>query len=71
MFQHITLLKVYINIKQWSVNIMKSPYDVHFPTLIHIVYKRDKVYYFSSKNVISLMMADQGKYVDWSYTMSK
>jgi hypothetical protein len=40
-------------------------------TLIHIVYKRDKVYYFSSKNVISLMMADQGKYVDWPYTMSK
>ncbi len=47
MFQHIMLLRVYINVKQWNVSIMKSPYDVHFPTLI--VYKRDKVYYFSSK----------------------
>ncbi len=47
-----------------GANIMKSPYDVHFPTLIHIVCKRDKIYYFSSKNVISLMMVDQGKYVD-------
>ncbi len=35
MFQHITLFRVYINVKQWSVNIMKSPYDVHFPTYTH------------------------------------
>ncbi len=71
MFQHITLLKVYINIKQWNVSVMKSPYDVHFPTFIQIVYKRDKVNYFSNKNVISMMMTNQRKYVYWAYTMSK
>jgi hypothetical protein len=71
MFQHITLPRVYINVKQWSVSIMKSPYDLHFPTFIQIVYKRDRVYYFNNINVISMMIEDQGKFVDWANTMSK
>jgi hypothetical protein len=34
MLQHVTLPRVYMNVKQWSISIMTSPYDVHFPTLI-------------------------------------
>jgi hypothetical protein len=35
---------------------MKAPYDVHFLALIWIVYQKDKVHYFSNKNVISIMI---------------
>jgi hypothetical protein len=64
MFQHIALLGAYVNAKQWNVSKMKNPYNMWLPTLIQIIYKRDKVYYFSNKNAISTMIAIKGKYVN-------
>ena len=40
---------------------MKAPYDTHFLALIQIVYQKDKVHYFSSKNVISIIIVVEGK----------
>jgi hypothetical protein len=50
---------------------MKPPYDVHFLILIQIIHQKDKVYYFSNKNVIFVMMANWGKSVDWVDIMFK
>jgi hypothetical protein len=33
---------------------MKPPYDIHLPTLIQVIYQRDKVCYFSSKNAMPI-----------------
>ncbi len=65
MFQGVVLLIVYINAKQWNVNKMKKPYPICFPALIKIVYQiKNKVYYFSNINVISIMTINQGKFID-------
>jgi hypothetical protein len=53
--QWIVLVGAYINIKQWSVSKMKTSYDICFPTLIQIMYQRNKVYCFSNRNVIFIM----------------
>jgi hypothetical protein len=64
MFQRITLLGAYVNIEQWSVNKMKEPYDIHLLAFIQIIYQKDKVYYFSNRNAISIMTIVKGKEVD-------
>jgi len=44
---------------------MKKPYPICFPALIKIVYQiKNKVYYFSNINVISIMTINQGKFID-------
>jgi hypothetical protein len=55
MFQHIALLGAYVKIEQWSVSKMNPPYDICFPTLIQVIYYKDKVCYFNNKNVISII----------------
>jgi hypothetical protein len=52
MFQHIALLRAYLEIEQWNVSKMKPPYDIHFPTLIQVIYYMDKVCYYNKINVI-------------------
>jgi hypothetical protein len=64
MFQRITLLGAYVNIEQWSVNKMKEPYYIHLLAFIQIIYQKDKVYYFSNRNAISIMTIVKGKEVD-------
>jgi hypothetical protein len=65
MLQHIALPRTYVKIEQWSVGMMKPPYDICFHALIQVTYKRDKVSYFNNKNVISIMIVMQIKVVDW------
>jgi hypothetical protein len=48
----------------FGFNKVKPPYDIRLPTFIQVVYERDKVYYFSSRNVISIMIIVQGKAID-------
>jgi hypothetical protein len=50
MFQHIALLGAYVKIEQWSVSKMKPLYDIRFPTLVQIIYYRDKVCYINHNN---------------------
>ncbi len=55
MFQGVVLFIIYINEKQWNVSQMEKPYPISFLALIKIIYQRNKVYYFSNRNVISIM----------------
>jgi hypothetical protein len=71
MFQHIALLGTYVNGEQWSVDKMKNPYDILFLALVQIIYHKDKLWYFSNKSVISIMMAIKGKYVHCTDIMFK
>jgi hypothetical protein len=64
MLQGIVLPSAYINAKQWNVNKMKKSYTIHFPTFTQIIHMRNKVCYFSNRNVISIMIINQGKFVD-------
>jgi hypothetical protein len=34
---------------------MKSPYDIRFPIIIQVIYKKDKVCYFNNINIIPFM----------------
>lgn len=62
MFQSVALFIIYINAKQWNVSKMKKPYPISFFAFIKIVYQKNKVYYFSNRNVISII--NQGKFVN-------
>lgn len=42
---------------------MKQHYDIRFPTLIQIIYHKDKVYYFSTRIPISIMTIMKGNIV--------
>ncbi len=51
---------------------MKSlglPYLMKYPTIIYVIYQRNKVTYFNNKNVIMLMKIEKGKKVDWVQIM--
>jgi hypothetical protein len=50
---------------------MKPLYDIHFPTLIQVIYYVDKVCYFNNKNVISIITIMKRKEVDWANTLFK
>lgn len=71
MLQCIALLVAYVNIEQWSVSKMKQHYDICLPTLIQIIYQKDKVYYFNNIIAISIMITMKGKIVDWVDTIFK
>jgi len=40
--------------------------SIRYPTIISIIYQREKVQYFSNKNVITLVWAKKGYKVDWA-----
>ncbi len=71
MLQCITLLGWYVNIEQWSVNKMKKPCDNRLLAFIQIIYQKDKVYFFSNRNAISIMTIVKGKEVDWANNLFK
>ncbi len=50
---------------------MKQHYDICFPTLIQIIYQKDKVYYFNNIIAISIMTTMKGNIVDWVNTVFK
>jgi hypothetical protein len=45
------------------------PYLMKYPTIIYVIYQRNKVTYFNNKNVIMLMKIEKGKKVDWVQIM--
>ncbi len=57
-----------MSIKQWNVAKLKSPYDMRFLALIHIMYRK-KCYYFNNKDVISMMKMDKKEQIDWDNNM--
>ncbi len=61
------LAKSVLKTEQWSVSKIKPPYDIHLPALILVIYQRDKFCYFNNRNAISIMIAMQGKVIDWAH----
>ncbi len=51
---------------KWNVKNLGLPYSVRYPTIISIIYQREKVQYFCNKNVIALVRAKKGQKVDWA-----
>jgi hypothetical protein len=49
---------------QWNVKSLGLPYSVKYPAIISIIYQREKVQYFSNKNVITC--ENKGQKVDWA-----
>jgi len=45
---------------QWNVKSLGLPYFVKYPTIIYVIYQREKVQYFSNKNVITLVRTKNG-----------
>jgi hypothetical protein len=60
-----------VKTKQLNVSKMKPHCDIHLPTIIQVIYQRDKVCYFSNKNAIPIMTIVQGKATDWANTLFK
>jgi hypothetical protein len=66
MLKNISLFNVTISKQQWNVSKMKSPYDIWFPIIIQMIYKKDKVCYFNNINIIYFMKANNGVLVNWA-----
>jgi hypothetical protein len=49
---------------QWNAKSLGLPYSVRYPTIIFIIYQREKVMYFNNKNAIIWMRVEKGKKVD-------
>jgi hypothetical protein len=43
------------------------PYFVKYPTIISVIYPREKVQYFSNKIVVTLVKIQKGQKIDWAY----
>ncbi len=46
---------------------MGLPYSFIYRAIIFVSYEREKVQYFSNKNVITLMRVKKGQRVDWAH----
>jgi hypothetical protein len=40
--------------------------NIRYPTLISIVYQKEKVNYMNNKNALTLMKVEEGIEVDWA-----
>jgi hypothetical protein len=45
---------------------MGLPYSIRYPAIIYVIYQREKVQYFSNRNVITLVKTEKGQQVDWA-----
>jgi hypothetical protein len=44
---------------------MKEEYHVRFTTILQIIYRRERLTYFSNHIVITLNLANKGKKINW------
>ncbi len=51
---------------QWNTKSLGLPYSVKYPTIMSIIYQKEKVQYFNNKNAITIMRAKKGQKVDWA-----
>ncbi len=45
---------------QWNAKSLGLPYSVKYLAIISVIYQREKVQYFSNKNVITLVRIEKG-----------
>ncbi len=51
---------------QWNAKCLGLPYSIRYPTIIFIIYYKEKVQYFNNNNVITLMKTKKGQKVNWA-----
>jgi len=54
---------------QRNIKNLGMPYSIKYPAIISIIYQKEKVKYFSNKNVITLMRAKKEQKVDWAHSI--
>ncbi len=52
---------------QWNAKCLGFPYFVRYLVIMYVIYQRQKVQYFSNKNVITLVRTQKGKKVDQAH----
>ncbi len=45
---------------QWNAKSLGLPYSIKYPTIIFVIYQREKVQYFNKRNVITLVKVEKG-----------
>jgi len=53
-------------VNKWNTKSLGLPYSVKYPTIIYVIYYREKVQYFRNKNAITLMREEKWQKVDWT-----
>jgi hypothetical protein len=48
---------------QWNTKNLGLPYSIRYPTIIFVIYHREKLYYLNNKNVITLVKLEKGQKV--------
>jgi hypothetical protein len=54
-------------VNQWNAKSLGLPYFVKYLAIIFVIYQKEKVQYFSNKNVITLVKTKKGQKVDWAH----
>ncbi len=54
------------SIDQWNAKGPGLPYSIRYLAIIFLIYYKEKVKYFSNKNVITLVRVEKGQKVDWA-----
>jgi hypothetical protein len=60
---------IYNNNEGWVVKKMKPKYFNRIIVIMHIIYWKDKVQYFSNKCAMMIFKADHGECVNWATIM--
>jgi hypothetical protein len=45
------------------------PINIRYPTIIYVVYQREKVNYMNNRNTLSFMKVEERLHVDWAQLM--
>jgi hypothetical protein len=59
----------YTNTNQWNVKECRMSFNIKYPTVIFVVYQREKVNYLNNRNPFTFMKVKEGTKVDWPYIM--
>jgi hypothetical protein len=59
------VLDTYNTNERWVVKKMKSKYVNRIAAILSIIYKKDKVQYFSNKFAMMISKANHGEFVNW------
>jgi len=56
----------FINANKWNVKNCKMLINIRYPTVISMVYQREKVNYMNNMNALTFMKVEEGLEVDWA-----
>jgi hypothetical protein len=57
------------NVDQWNVEKCKMPIKIIYPTILYVVYQREKVNHTNNRNTLPFMKVKEKLHVDWAQLM--